>query len=112
MVVWEGGSTKGGRYDPATDSWTPTASIPARPRSSHVAQWTGNLMLVWGGVDPGGFRTDTGDRYDPLTDSWSPISQLLAPSARSGATSVWTGDRMIVWGASEDNQDWDTGALY
>jgi len=69
MVVWggyyyDGGTVylnTGGRYDPATDTWTAT-SIMAAPsgRSYHTAVWTGGLMVVWGGS--GGYLS-TGGRY-------------------------------------------------
>src|SRR5206468_698464 len=56
MIVWgglNGGNTpnwlqSGGRYDPATDSWTPTstgANVPAA-RYGHSAVWTGTQMIV------------------------------------------------------------------
>ena len=58
MIVWggEGGFpfagdlSSGGRYDPGTNSWTPTNTynVP-EPRSSHTAVWTGSEMIVWGG---------------------------------------------------------------
>ena len=34
---------------PITDSWTPTAFWPSQ-RSYHTAVWTGNEMIVWGGI--------------------------------------------------------------
>src|SRR5437773_5961083 len=57
MIVWGGspndGNTvlnTGARYNPATDSWTPT-SITNAPagRYYHTAVWTGSEMIVWGG---------------------------------------------------------------
>ncbi len=70
-------------------------------RLRHVAEWTGNLMIVWGGELVGSVRTDTGARYDPMLDVWSPTSMASAPTARSQHTSVWTGQEMIVWGGRE-----------
>ena len=90
MLVWGGGSSTGGRYDPATDSWTPISSVGAP--SGGTAVWTGSVMLVWGG--------GAGGRYDPATDSWAPVSATNAPSARSGHTAVWTGSVMVVWGGT------------
>jgi N-acetylneuraminic acid mutarotase len=47
-------------YDPTTDSWSAASltNAPA-PRYGHAAQWTGDLMLVWGGTGGPG----TGGRY-------------------------------------------------
>ena len=42
--------TTGGRYDPATDSWTATSTTSApAARYYHTAVWTGSEMIVWGG---------------------------------------------------------------
>jgi HYR domain-containing protein len=66
-------------------------------RSDHVTVWTGNVMIIWGGIYAGGAYTNTGALYDPILDSWSPTTQIGAPSARYGAAAVWTGKEMIVW---------------
>src|SRR5438309_1390184 len=57
MIVWGGaygefGTDTGGRYNLATDSWTPTSTANAPSgRQGHTAVWTGNEMIVWGGTD-------------------------------------------------------------
>jgi N-acetylneuraminic acid mutarotase len=106
MIIWGGSDNvtgantylnTGGRYDPATDTWTPTSmvNVPA-PREAHSAVWTGGLMVVWGGHNPSSLST--GGRYDPATDSWTPTAVGGAPSARLSHSAVWTGGRMIIWG--------------
>jgi hypothetical protein len=109
MIVW-GGSTAlsagapvntGGRYDPITDSWSPTAvntSGAPTARHGHAAVWTGSEMIVWGGWDS--TTTISGARYIPATDTWSssPTSTIGAPSARFYHTAVWTGSEIIIWG--------------
>lgn len=107
MIVWGGWGpdpfrivNTGGRYAPATDSWTPTTltNVPD-PRRWHSAVWTGSEMIVWGGNLPGsGGLTNTGGRYNPSTDSWIPTGTTNAPGARLYHTAVWTGTEMIVWG--------------
>jgi N-acetylneuraminic acid mutarotase len=57
----------GGRYNPATDLWTPisTTSAPAA-RHQFPAVWTGSQMIVWGGGDwTGFFLATTGGVYTP-----------------------------------------------
>ncbi|HEU5182450.1 MAG TPA: MopE-related protein [Candidatus Polarisedimenticolia bacterium] len=102
MIVWGGSYNSGGRYHPASDTWTPTAQSAGAARAGNTAVWTGTQMIVWGGRTPipgnPPALTNTGDRYDPLIDQWSPISSIGAPSVRSFATAVWTGQLMIVWG--------------
>jgi len=109
MVVWGGlerGSgmltQSGGRYHPATDSWSPmTLTSAPTARKEHTAIWTGSEMIMWGGItsNPNELGpTFTGGRYNPGNDSWNSIS---SPGfARRGHTAVWTGSRMIVWGGS------------
>ncbi|HYV85684.1 MAG TPA: hypothetical protein VFB49_07230, partial [Patescibacteria group bacterium] len=85
----------GGRYDPVADSWTPTSTVGAPPRTAnHLAVWTGSRMVVWGG-DSG---TNVGGRYDPATDSWQATSTINAAGGRANSTAVWSGTEMIVWG--------------
>ena len=117
MIVWggQGGGNTGGRYDPSTDTWTPTstgANVPAA-RYSHTAAWTGTEMIVWGGEGPG--FLNTGGRYNPSTDTWTPTSTAAdAPAARSQQTAVWTGTEMIVWGGVKGgyNPFLNTGGRY
>ena len=77
------------------DTWV-TEGLDDPPVQSygHVAVWTGNEMLTWGGIP------NSAARYDPLTDAWSRLSTKSAPPAGWSAPAVWTGSEMIVWGGS------------
>ena len=117
MIVWGGQygtleTATGGKYSPATDTWTPTSTgpwVPA-PRTNHSAVWTGTSMIVWGGRSVStGTPLQSGGRYDPYNDAWLPVSTTGAPSARDGHTASWNGSLMIVWGGS--NLD-GTGGRY
>ena len=121
LIVWGGensvGATRlfentGGLYDPATDTWSPTALAGApEARSQHTAIWAAGRMVVWGGAGSSYF--DTGGRYDPLADTWTPTSIFNAPPARNNHTAVWTGSRMIVWGGNVPVQtQTNTGGRY
>ena len=69
MIVWGGGTSTGGRYDPAHDRWTPTSTAGApSANSSGTAVWTGREMIVWGGLD-GGTASDHGGRYSVDSDA-------------------------------------------
>lgn len=105
MIVWGGlvedepsVTNTGAAYHPATDSWRPlsTAGAPAG-RHSHVAFWTGDRMLVWGGYGASSYL-DTGGLYDPVSDSWSAISAVGAPSGRTAFGAAWTGSELVVHG--------------
>jgi N-acetylneuraminic acid mutarotase len=64
MIVWGGTGNgvvlnSGGRYNPSSDSWkTMSSTDTPSPRSGHKAVWTGNEMIVWGGINSG-YPTDT-----------------------------------------------------
>ncbi|ANM29825.1 hypothetical protein ABI59_09900 [Acidobacteria bacterium Mor1] len=111
MLVWGGASAAspnglddGGRYDPATDSWTPMSiSGPPAARFGHIAVWSGNEMLVWGGSINSNYPDD-GGRYDPATDSWQIMSLEQAPIGREEHTGVWSGSELIVFGGFRLNR--------
>src|SRR5882672_3459844 len=69
MFVWggqdnSGALNTGGRYNPATDTWTPmTTSNAPSPQIAPVAAWTGTYLIVWGNSGP-----VRGGRYNPTTD--------------------------------------------
>ena len=92
------------------DSWTVTGGSPDG-RFGHTAVWTGNEMIVWGGIRGSQRLFNTGSRYDPITDNWTPTSGSNAPTARAYHTAVWTGTEMIVWGGNDGSQS-NTGARY
>jgi len=106
MIVWGGEAysasignlvfpTTGGRYSPATDTWTPISNAgvpPGRPAPTVV--WTGTEAIFWGGGDSG--YLNSGGRYNPQTNAWT--ATPAGPAGRSFHTAVWTGSEMIVWG--------------
>jgi hypothetical protein len=111
MIIWGGswgthGRNNGLRYDPATNSWTPTSTADAPPASSgHTAIWTGeplNMMIVFGGGAAHG--PVFGGMYEPAKDKWTPIikdkdhPQPNMPNTRLDHSAVWTGKEMIIWG--------------
>lgn len=110
MIVWGGTAwindtpvrtNTGGRYNPANDSWTTTATTnapAARNLQPGQAVWTGTEMFVWGGFTSS--LTNTGARYNPASNSWLPTSTTNAPTARQDHNMVWTGSEVIVWGGS------------
>ena len=99
MIVWGGqaGSlgyyfNTGGRYDPAADTWTPTSTANAPDgRYHHTAVWTGNEMIVWGGILYSNTYTSTGGRYCAP----GPLAQLGNISTRAF---VQTGDNVMIGG--------------
>ena len=111
MIVWGGtldevslevAMNSGGRYNPATDSWTPLPiwGAPVN-RVCHTAVWTGSEMIIWGGQNSILGYLNDGGRYNPTTDSWTAMTTSGAPVGRFFHTAVWTGSEMIIWGGGQ-----------
>jgi hypothetical protein len=109
LVVWGGGAptartptNTGGRYAPATDRWSPTATTNApSARQVPAGVWTGTEMLVWGGQLFDGsryVRFNDGARYDPLADRWMAMTGVGAPPGSAHISGVWTGTEALFWG--------------
>ena len=129
MVVWGGYTpvvcgpgacytiySDGGRYNPASDTWTyiPFDSAAPEGRAFHTAVWTGSKMVIWGGErctsscygTPPIVLLSTGGVLDLTNGVWSSTLAPLAP--RIGHSAVWTGYQMIIWGGGSPGQ-WGGG---
>jgi hypothetical protein len=134
MVVWGGSDdmeaegrvgfprtflNAGAAYDPSEDSWRVLESSNLSPRGWHITVWTGEEMIVWGGVRApcdavpcDTLAVDAG-AYNPESRTWrsiphGPLSGRVEPSA------VWNGEEMIVWGGASPGGGlaYDDGATY
>lgn len=85
---------------PTTPNVWETIWYQPEPRTNHTAVWTGNEMIVWGGLGTDGAHLNSGGRYRPSVGTWTPIDNQDAPLGRTGHTAVWTGTEMIVWGGN------------
>jgi N-acetylneuraminic acid mutarotase len=124
MIVWGGvrrdgpnGERRqvatGGRYSPATDTWTPiTVDDAPSPREDGVVVWTGSEMLVWGG-QAADVPLASGARYVASRDRWCDLATDGAPEARRDHAGVWTGTDLVVWGGMDMAGGYPaTGARY
>lgn len=125
MIVWggtQGNETalnSGGVYDPQggpLGSWSATVNSAGTPipRYAHTAVWTGDKMIIWGGVpaDDVSHGLNTGGLYDPSTGSWTATSTEAVPEQRGTHIAVWTGSEMIVWGGSDGGTLLNSGGRF
>ncbi len=121
MVVWGGqvldfqglsvGTVSGGRYSPATDSWSTTSTVGAPSvRYREAMVYAAGRVVIWGGraLDGFGTRLNTGARYDPTNDTWLPTSLTDAPTAREPGAAASTGTQALIWGGD----GFATGGIY
>lgn len=100
----------------AAGDWEPLPEAPIETRREHAAVWTGQELLVWGGVTesfagPGQvFRAD-GAALQPATGSWRTLPEApLVP--RTAFATAWTGAEMVVWGGYGRHAQLGDGAAY
>lgn len=82
-------------------SWSEAfADAPIGPRAGHTGLMAAGNLLIWGGSDASGERSD-GALYDRSRDVWRPMAQ--APiRGRAGHAAFWDGQRLLVWGGHTD----------
>lgn len=135
MLVWGGAGCQGAcsgqgirahadgaAYNPSADMWRSLPPSPLAARTGALGVWSGQELLVWGGMVGDGFVAD-GAAFDPVANRWrslppSPLTGRFAapPGTVAQVPGVWTGKEMVVWGqgAGVENPDADlpTGAAY
>jgi hypothetical protein len=95
---------------PLARGWRLVRKAPIASRHGALSTWTGDRLLIWGGMS-NGRPLDDGAVYDPDTDHW----RLMPPaplSAQVGLTSVWTGREWIIWGTHIHGTVPGEGAAY
>jgi N-acetylneuraminic acid mutarotase len=93
-------------------AWT-TINTKGAPtaRMNHAAVWTGQKMLIWGGVSGGTFLGD-GAAYDPVANLWSRVNLTNSPNPRGSAAAVWTGQEMLIFGGETASGTVSSSAAY
>jgi hypothetical protein len=107
MIVWGGEADEmsselfsdGAAYNPDTESWRLLPTSPLSGRRYHLAAWTGEEMLIVGGVGE-----KDGAAYNPASDSWRSIEEALIPVGPPAGTGIsglvgeaWTGKELVAW---------------
>lgn len=88
----------GGRYDPETDTWRSISLVNA-PLVEYKAAvtWTGQEMIVYGGVDiDGAPGPNLGARYNPTSDTW--LSIPSNPMLQGTTIGLWNGAEVLLLG--------------
>jgi len=92
------------RYDPATDSWTKMADLPAPEGTNgrgHISSSiivANDRLLVLGGETSHGHRTSMVSAYTPATNTWGNLTSL--PAARYSGVAGFLGGNLYYTGGS------------
>lgn len=87
-------------YSPATNTWTPAASMSA-VRFAHAAVRLQNgKVLVTGGDDALEHAQASAELYDPATDTWTAVSPMVFARSGHTATQLLTGKVLVVGGGN------------
>lgn len=107
MGYFGGGKNKQGtdltdlwRYDPATDTWTERAGMPASGMVGLSLNGIGYLMTPT--------ATNNFHAYDPVADAWTPLPDRPNGAMKPGATGFAVEGRLYLWGGmpSGGHQFW------
>lgn len=83
-------------------AWRPIASAPVTFGVGVTTTWTGEALVVWGGLG----STDAaspGAMYTPADDRWTMLPAApIAP--RMGHVMIWTGREVVIWGGQTEQQ--------
>jgi len=91
-------------FDVATQTWSVLPAAPIESRDGAVAVWTGDRLIIWGGLlgevpstgTPARVRSD-GAAYAPATRTWELLPAAPGDGNLVPQHAVWSGGRMIVW---------------
>jgi len=85
----------GAAFDPETGRWRRIADAPIRPSAGAIGVWTGDDVLIWGGITSRGAGPwPVGAAYDPDADTWRAIARAPVRFGFESAA-VWTGDEWV-----------------
>lgn len=92
----------GGAFDPATGQWR-MMSTQDQPtgRFGHTLDWTGEDILVFGGIDTNDNPLGDGGAWNVQQDLWQALPTPDAPGPRTDHSSVWTGNDLLIWGGRD-----------
>jgi N-acetylneuraminic acid mutarotase len=110
-------TNNGAIYHPDTDQWVSLSLVNApSSRQYHIGLWTGDEMIIWGGISSTRGITDLtaprqGGRYRVDSNTWHPMSTNGVPLAATNQVGVWTGRQMLVFGGgaryAPDQDRWE-----
>src|SRR5450755_1471166 len=100
-------TNKAWRYDPVTDTWEESRSMPVPRHGATMQAVAGKLYLV-GGASAHGNDEDSIEVFDIAHGTWSMIDNALATSRIGCATAIIDGQIAIAGGITHDGRVLDS----
>jgi hypothetical protein len=98
MIVYGNGSLTRHIYDQASNTWS-TIAMGSLPISYPYLLWTGTKMITYDDSTVGEIWRPNGvEGCGSSVGCWSTMSNVGAPTPRTGQSAVWADNRMIAWG--------------
>lgn len=85
-------------YDPATGTWTPTASMHTARSEHRAVQLLDGKVLVIGGYNPFEIAITSTELYDPETGQWTDTGSLNVARSGEGAVLLPNGKVLVAGG--------------
>jgi len=88
-------------YDPATNAWTPAATMVTN-RAQHTATLLlSGKVLVAGGGDQNMLPLASAELYDPAANTWSAAASMTMPRTGHGAVLLKLGQVFVTGGSNQ-----------
>src|SRR5262249_43042511 len=100
-------------YDPATNTWSPAASmIGQRAYNTATTLLDGQILVV--GVDKGSncCASSATELYDPTADTWSSAGNMSSARGLQAATLLGNGQVLVTGGRDASNVPLASAELY
>jgi RHS repeat-associated protein len=101
-------------FNPATQTFTPTATPGLTSRAYHTATvLTDGTVLVTGGIVTDGVVASSAEIWNPQTQSATPLAAQLSTPRRNHSATILPDGTVLLWGGTDANgQPLQSGDLY
>lgn len=115
VLLWDAALKGLIRFRPDTKAWLPLGTPPEyHMQVGDTAVWSGDELLVWGGLgcQGEGEPCGAGAIFDTRSNSWRTMTVAGAPKPRKAHIAAWVGKQLVIWGGGDTSGLFADGARY